>query len=211
MEYTLKYGSHRTRGEGMCLLEAVAFLADEPHSDAPECACPVLSAYGRNLNDVMGKGPQGDALRTKYLADIALMLVGTRSTREVERRRAYLLADRAVRVFAPLALDAVGLHYHAAKLRALTPVTDATTTRAARAACDATWAACCDPAGDAAARAAANAAARVAARVAAGAACDAAGAAARVAACAAAAAVWTAARDAFIDAISLDTDNAGGM
>ena len=132
MEYTLKHGSHRTREEGMCLLEAVAWIAGEPHRDDPVCACPVLAEYGRDVSDAMGKGPVGDSLRDKHLAEVAPMLVGTRSTPEVERRRACLLVDRSVRVIAPLALDATGLDDHAATLRALTPVTDASTARAAK-------------------------------------------------------------------------------
>jgi hypothetical protein len=182
--YVLTYGKHATREQGMCLLEAVAYIAGEPHNDTPECACGVLAAYGRSLNDVMGEGPEGDALRDRYLGDIAPLLVGTRSTPEVERRRAYLLADRAVRVIAPMALEAVDLHDHAATLRALAPVTDAATARAAYAAATV---------GCAAARAAAYAAAR-AARAAGAAAAYAAGAAAAYAAGAAADAVDSAAR-----------------
>jgi hypothetical protein len=40
---TLSHGSHDRREDGMCLMEAVAFLAGERHSDRPVCACPVLS------------------------------------------------------------------------------------------------------------------------------------------------------------------------
>ena len=76
--------------------------------------CPVLAAFVRQLNDEMGEGaygewnPHGDALRAKYLSDLFPMLVGTRSTPEVELKRAYIFADGAVRVLAPLALEAAG-------------------------------------------------------------------------------------------------------
>jgi len=119
----LTHGSHADT-DGQCLMEAVALLGGEEKTDDPACACPVLSAYGRRLNDAMGKGAEGDALRAKYLADLAPRLVGTRSTPEVEQRRAYVLADHAVRAFAPMALDAAGLVGEAEKLRALDPIRD---------------------------------------------------------------------------------------
>jgi hypothetical protein len=203
----------------MCLLEAVAWLAGEPHSDRPECACGVLAAYGRSLNDVMGEGAGGDALRARYLGDIAPMLVGTRSTPEVERRRAYLLADRAVRVIAPMALDAAGLHDHAATLRGLDPVTDEGTARAAKAVAGAAaWAAV--DAAEAAARAAGAAAEAAAWAAYAAADAAAAWAAARAAAIAAARVahaaarvadpdtVWSEARRALIDAIQISGGDA---
>ncbi len=119
----------------MCLMEAVAFLSGEKHSDHPECACPVLAAYARALNDRMGTGKQGDALRAKYLAPLAAKLVETRSTPEVERRRAYFFADRAVRLFAATALKSGGLTDEAASLRGLPEIVDEKTAR------DASWAA----------------------------------------------------------------------
>ena len=149
----LTYGAHRTPEEGMCLMEAVAYIAGEEHSDRPECACPVLSAYGRDLNDLMGEGAEGDALRAQYLAPLAAKLVGTRSTSEVEQKRAYFFADRAVRLFAPLALESAGLG-EAARLRSLAEVVDEKTARNADAAA---WAAA-NAAADAAAWAAASAA-----------------------------------------------------
>ena len=123
-EYTLTHGSHATRDEGMCLMEAVAYLAGEPHTDAPACACPVLTTYAIAINDAMGKGSYGDALRARYLHDLAPMLVGSKSTPEVKRARAYVLTDHAVRVFAPLALDSAGLGDKAEELRSLGAVVD---------------------------------------------------------------------------------------
>ena len=123
-DYTLTYGSHRTREDGMCLMEAVAYLAGEPHTDAPMCACPILTTYAIALNDAMGQGPDGDALRAQYLYDLAPMLVGSRSTPDVEQARTYVLIDHAIRVFAPLALESAGLDGEAARLRALGAVID---------------------------------------------------------------------------------------
>jgi len=40
----LRYGSHGTSDKGMCAMEAVAWLANEPHSDRPACTCSVIAA-----------------------------------------------------------------------------------------------------------------------------------------------------------------------
>jgi hypothetical protein len=41
-------------GDGrMCLMSFVAFLAGEDHSDAPECASPLIQAFGVRINDSM--------------------------------------------------------------------------------------------------------------------------------------------------------------
>ena len=136
MNLTLTHGSHQSREEGTCLMEAVAFLAGEPHSDRPMCACPILGAYARALNDRMGEGAEGDTLREKHLLPLTTKLVGTRSTPWVERKRALYFADRAVRLFAPKALEAAGFTKEAAALRALPEIVDEKT--AARAAAYAT-------------------------------------------------------------------------
>ena len=209
-DYPLTHGSHATREEGTCLMEAVAYLAGEPHTDAPECACPVLTAYAVRINDAMGEGPDGDALRARYLHDLAPMLVGSRSTPEVEQARAFVLIDHAVRVFAPLALESAGLHDEARRLRALGAVVGEQSARAAEeaanAAEDAAWAArAAWTAKNAAwaARAATNAAANAAedAAWAAGAAARAADAAARAADAVAEKAAWDAARAALVAAL----------
>lgn len=141
-DYTLTYGQHATREDGMCLMEAVAYLAGEPHTDAPACACPVLTTFATCINDAMGKGSDGDALRARYLHDLAPMLVGSRSTPEVEQARAYVLADHAVRVLTSFALESAGLHGEAKRLRTLGAVIDKPSAEAAAEAADkAAWAA----------------------------------------------------------------------
>ena len=47
----LKQGVHRSFDAGACAMEAVAYLAGEPHSDHPICASPVISAFMREWND----------------------------------------------------------------------------------------------------------------------------------------------------------------
>ncbi len=108
----LKQGDHRSRETGVCLMEAVAWFADEPHSDHPQCCCPVLAAFGINLNDYFNDSDR------QMLKPCIPLLVGTRSTREVERKRAYFLTDKALRVFAPIAIRAVPSHVKASHTKA---------------------------------------------------------------------------------------------
>lgn len=68
----LARGRHERPEHGLCLMELVAWIAGEKHSDRPVCACPALTAYGRRLNDLM----PGE-WRDELLLPIAPMLVGT--------------------------------------------------------------------------------------------------------------------------------------
>jgi hypothetical protein len=120
----LAKGGHKP-GEGKaCLLEVVSMLAGEPFSDDPECACPVLASFGRRTNDWLNDDER------QLLWQFTTRIVGSRADRETEQRRAYRMADWAVREVAPLALEAQGRGEEAAKLRALDPVVDKATARA---------------------------------------------------------------------------------
>ena len=167
----------------MCVMEAVAYVAGEKHTDRPECACPVIAAFLRTWNDSI----TDDARRTELLAPLVPRLVGSRRTAAVEQRRADLALDWFVRVQTPawLALSDT-LRPHAAALRGLAPLTSAAACRSAQTTLD-----------EARSASAAASAARVAAwdaRVAAGAAAS---AAAWDAAWDAWAAAWDAAWDAW--------------
>ena len=211
---SLKAGAH-SPDSTFCVMEAVAFVAGEPWSDHPECACPVISAFLRTWSDAL----QTDADRDHLLKPLIPRLVGTRN-KNLEERRALMAADWLVRVNTPAWLRLAGLTSHADALAGLPEITSMAQCpstmgpiEAARldaaAAWDAAWAAardaaraaaCWDAARAAACWDAARAAARDAARDAArAAACwDAAWAAARDAA--RAAACWDAARAAARDA-----------
>lgn len=110
--FTLESGSHGDPRDGVCVMEAVAWLAGEPHSDHPICACPVISRYCMALNDRMP-----DEQRQRLIAFLP-RLIGSHSPDHCQRRYEYL-ARQAVTVFVPLALDAARLPKLAAKLRAL--------------------------------------------------------------------------------------------
>jgi hypothetical protein len=111
----LHSGAHTSPADGVSLMEAVSDLAGEPWSNSPSCTSPVIAAYARSLNDWLP-----DAERQRLKAYVP-RLVGTAEP-DLEPRRAFVCADAAVRVFAPLALAAADLVEEAAKLRALAPV-----------------------------------------------------------------------------------------
>lgn len=173
----LHSGSHLSFESGHCAIELASWLANEPFNDEPVCVCPVIRAFVVNWNDAL----PDDETRNRLIRPLVPRLVGTRSTREVERRRAYLATDWLVRVHAPAFLALTpDMLLHAEALRSL-PEIRATASaqfalqiiQAAAKASDAASAAAC-AAASAAAWAAASAATWAAACAAAGAAASAA-------------------------------------
>jgi hypothetical protein len=178
----LERGSHAKNEAAMCAMEAVAFIAREPWSDHPKCACPVIGAFMRVWNDGLP-----DADRNCLLLPLIPRLVGTRGSAALETRRANMAADWFIRVQTPAWLRLAGLTKHADLLASFPEITDFSKCPPLMPALDAAGAAARAAAWDAA-RAAAGDAAWAAARAAArDAARDAAGDAARAAA-------WDAAR-----------------
>ena len=208
----LTSGSHSERRFGVCAMEAAAWLAGEPHSDHPECVCPIIGAFVRSWND----GMPNDDERDRLLKPLLPLLLNTADPTKKDAR-AFMAIDWIARQFVPAWLElnpalkqnaeALRLHPEITSLEtllAITPILVDAKNKAA-AARDAARAAAWDAARDAAwaaARAAAWDAARDAAWAAAWAAArDAAWAAARDAARDAAwDAAWAAARDAAWDA-----------
>ena len=197
-ELTLKKGAHGARDNGLCAMEAAAWMAGEAHSDHPACVSPVIASFMRNWNDDL----PSDEDRDRLLKPLLPLTLNTRTNDADEERRGLLCADWLMRTFTPAWLDAAKLSEEAAELRALPELVDTAAIAAAQpilnrareraaAAWDAAWAAAWAAAGDAAWDAA-----WAAAWAAAGdAAWDAAWAAARAAAWAAAGdAAWAAAR-----------------
>lgn len=162
-QITLRHGSHPTREDGVCAMEAVAWLAGEEHSDAPACACPVITRLIVSWNDSL----QEDADRNRLLKPLLPLIVGTRASPAVEQHRSYTALDWLVRTYTPAWLDLTdALSGHAATLRALNPIVSPESATAARghllsawdaawdagwhAARDAAWAAACVTSCDAA-------------------------------------------------------------
>ena len=111
----LKSGSTSPNDEGaMCVMEAVAYVAGEPWSDHPACACPVLTAFMVAWND----GLPNDEERDRLLMPLIPRLVGTRGSKALEARRATMAADWYVRVQLPAWLRLSGLNDHADTLAA---------------------------------------------------------------------------------------------
>jgi len=164
---TLDSGNHCNFSEGHCAMEVVAWLAGLGHTDAPECASPVLRDFTVGLND------RWDTVQRQTLKPFLPRMVGTAGDGQDEAR-AYLALDWLVRTYAPEWLDVAGLTERARDLRDLPRIVDPASAQsavpvahAARQDAAAAWAA---------ARAAARDAARDAAWAAAGAAAwDAAG------------------------------------
>ena len=147
-ELHLDGGSHSSPEDGMCVMEAVAYFAHEPHSDKPKCVSPAIGAFLRSWNDSMSAE---DRQRLKpYIPKV----VGTSTTAEDESTRAWMATDWLARTFTPAWLDLAGLGEHASALRALGELTSAELADAAIPVINAAWDA---------ARAAARDAARAAA------------------------------------------------
>lgn len=99
-------------------MEMVAWLAGEPHSDEPTCACPVLTSFVRALNDAL----PDDGLRTRLLRPLVPRLVNSRRDPGSELARGLAIADAAVRHFLPTMLRASGRPALAASLSQLAPI-----------------------------------------------------------------------------------------
>jgi hypothetical protein len=186
-------GAHQRRSRrAVCVMEAVAWVAGERHSDHPECASPTIATLLRSWNDALNDQDR------QMLKPLIPRLVGTRGTPEQEMQRSWMALDWYCRVSAPTWLRAAGLAAEAVAIETTAPITDSASATAAQEALNrgcraayAAWAAVWAAAGAAvwdAARAAVGAAAGDAARAAAG------GAARAAARAAAGAAVWDAAR-----------------
>ncbi len=160
--WKIDVGAHLSPEVGACIMEAVSYVAGEPWSDHPACACPVISSLLRSWND----GITDEATRTRLLRPLVPRIVGSKSTPAVELRRSYLAIDWLARVQTPAWLEAAGLTDEGALLRELDELHDAASCRAAtdgvrgaQRSAAAAWAAAWAAAG-----AAAEAAARDAAR-----------------------------------------------
>jgi len=121
----LTHGAHEP-GEGTCARELLHLLVTGEHRDAtPECLTACCASLPP-LND--SPAWRDDQHRTDVLLPYLARLAQCPRDAEVDQRRAYRLADIAVRVIAADALDAAGIEHD---LRELTPVRDRETAEAA--------------------------------------------------------------------------------
>lgn len=76
----LRRGAHRSPTDGACVMELVSMLAGEDFTDRPRTACPVIGAFLRPYNDLVGDGP-----RQELLACASLVVGSRHPGRERER------------------------------------------------------------------------------------------------------------------------------
>ncbi len=115
----LSSGGHLAMSDGMCVMGAVAFVAGEPWTDSPQCACPVIATFLRNWNDSLPDDERNDLLK-----DLIPRLVGTRATPAIEQRRATMAADWLIREHTPAWLRLAGLTTQADALSSLPEITN---------------------------------------------------------------------------------------
>jgi hypothetical protein len=114
----LSRGNHGSAQEGACVMELASMLGDEPFSDQPQSACPVIGMVLRSYNDGL------DDRRRQDLYAYAAAVIGTREP-SAGRQRMRLCLDffgivlPLTRSLMPGArLRAVGTHAFLAGLRA---------------------------------------------------------------------------------------------
>jgi hypothetical protein len=78
----LAAGRHRSPRFGVCVMELASMLSEQPFSDRPRNASPVIGAFLRTYNDGL------DDERRQDLYELASLIVGSSGRRAVERERA---------------------------------------------------------------------------------------------------------------------------
>jgi hypothetical protein len=83
----LSRGKHRSPEDGACVMELASMLAGERFTDHPVSVCPVIGSFLRAYNDLI------DDFRRQDLYAYASKIVGSRSSKDVQRQRAERLAE----------------------------------------------------------------------------------------------------------------------
>src|SRR4051794_11291522 len=99
----LEEGAHGSPEQGMCVMEAVSYVAGEPFSDHPRCASPVITSFLIAWNDALSDDDR------QLLVPLVPKIVGTRTTDEDEAARVWMLTDWLARECARGFLRAAGL------------------------------------------------------------------------------------------------------
>ena len=123
-DITLTHGSHKSPDDGMCVMEAAAWIAGEEWTDHPACVSPILAAFCRRLNDAW------DDEGRQRLKPFAARAVGTAGDGQDEAR-SYMALDWLVRTYTPAWLDLAGLREEATELRGHRRIADQTAATAA--------------------------------------------------------------------------------
>lgn len=83
----LSRGRHSSPESGACVMELASMLAHEEFTDHPVSVCPVIAAFLRSYNDAI------DDRRRQALYPYAAKVVGSRATREIQRKRAQRVSE----------------------------------------------------------------------------------------------------------------------
>src|SRR2546423_5528872 len=76
----LSRGNHASAQQGACVMELASMLADEPFTDQPQTACPVIGMVLRSYNDGL------DDRRRQDLYAYASAVIGTRYPTATRKR-----------------------------------------------------------------------------------------------------------------------------
>ena len=105
---TLSAGGHKSSEAGMCVMEAVSYIAGERFSSQPECACPVITGFMVSFNDTL----LDNAARDRWIKPLIPAIAGSRvfqangtEDEDVLMRRSLIAGDAALRHFFPFTLD----------------------------------------------------------------------------------------------------------
>jgi hypothetical protein len=104
---------------GGCWMSALSLYSGDRWSDHPACVDGPTRRLCIAINDML----PDDESRGRVIGPRLLDPVGTVGDADATERRLWILVDAAVRIWAPLALDASGRKDHAARLRALPETT----------------------------------------------------------------------------------------
>lgn len=85
--FDISQGHHALQQEGMCAMEAVAWVAGLEHSDRPPCTSPVIASFVRELNDRI------PTHRLQEIKDTLPLLINTHKSSAESRRRDFLLTS----------------------------------------------------------------------------------------------------------------------
>ncbi len=118
-------GSHSGPTQGMCAMEAVAFLATGEWTDMPPCVPYAVARLSQRCND----GFRSNADRTAWMRARAPYILRAKSGADADRQRAYVAAEIA-REVAVAPLRARGRDTSA--IDACAPITDGASARAVR-------------------------------------------------------------------------------
>lgn len=113
----LSAGHHESPDKGLCVMECVAYIAGEAHTDKPACADYLCSQYAILIND------QSIDNRRQTMIKYVLRLAGSKSD-TVAEQRFLLMINTAVKKFLPYSLNKLNLKGISLGLTSLPEITD---------------------------------------------------------------------------------------